>query len=335
MNDHAAPKVTKWPFFAADLVLLGLALWIVSRQPHPLGPVPLALMVGCVVAAAWFAVWPFRLEYDTADKLTESHQLTSAVAEINKLQAVADQVRSATGQWQSAQEHSTKAVAAAKDIGDRMAAEAKAFAEFVQKANDSEKAHLRLETEKLRRVETEWLHTTIRLLDHIYALRQAGVRSGQQNLVQQLTGFQDACRDITRRLGLAPLEAAVGEVFDPAKHQLVEGQPEAPDGAIVEDTLATGYNFQGQLLRRTLVTVRSTERTVQAAESPSDPTDEPSSAVFTEPGSELTETQLADDAPERSADQVHGEPMERGEEQSFRLESDSLLADESRERRDA
>jgi molecular chaperone GrpE (heat shock protein) len=335
MNDHSAPKVTKWPFFAADLVLLGLALWIVSRQPHPLGPAPLALMVGCVVAAAWFAVWPFRLEYDTADKLTESRQLTSAVAEINKLQAVADQVRSATGQWQSAQDHSAKSVAAAKDIGDRMTAEAKAFADFIQKANDSEKAHLRLETEKLRRGETEWLHTTIRLLDHIFALRQAGVRSGQRNLVQQLTGFQDACRDITRRLGLAPVEAVVGEAFDPAKHQLAEGQPEAPDGATVEDTLATGYNFQGQMLRRTLVTVRPAGQTAQADESSTESAGELSGETVMESDTETIETQIASVPPERTTNPAAEEPMERRDDPSFRLESESLLADESPERRDA
>jgi hypothetical protein len=171
MNDQIAPKLPKWPFFAADLLLLGLAFWIVSRQPHPLSPMPLALVVSCVVAAAFLGVWPFRLEYSTAEKLAESRQLTSAVAEIQKLEGVAGQIRAATSQWQTVQDHSARTVAAAKDIGDRIAAEAKAFSEFMQKANESEKAHLRLEVEKLRRGETEWLHAVIRLLDHVFALR--------------------------------------------------------------------------------------------------------------------------------------------------------------------
>ena len=45
----------------------------------------------------------------------------------------------------------------ARHVADKMAAEAKAFAEFLQKANDTEKSHLRLEVEKFRRGESQWL----------------------------------------------------------------------------------------------------------------------------------------------------------------------------------
>lgn len=325
MNSPVAPKLPKWPFFAADLLLLALAIWIVSRQPHPLAPVPLALVVGCVVAAAFLGVWPFRLEYAATEKLAESGQLTNAVEEIKKLERVAEQVRSATGQWQSVQEHSTRAVGAAQEIGDRMAAEARAFADFMQKANDSEKAHLRLETEKLRRVETEWLHAVIRLLDHIYALQQAGVRSGQRNLVQQLTTFQDSCRDITRRLGLNPLEAIAGEVFDAAKHQLMDGLPQPPDGVLVEDTLATGHNFQGKLLRRALVTLQDTQPAAIENEG---------FAEISE-GPPREETSQQSDASVNAPTGIEDQSSEPDPEQSFRLETDSLLEEESPDRRDA
>ena len=60
-----------------------------------------------------------------------------------------------------------------------MAAEAKAFTEFMQKANDSEKAMLRLETDKLKRAESEWVHVLVRMLDHVYALHIGAMRSGQ------------------------------------------------------------------------------------------------------------------------------------------------------------
>ena len=38
-----------------------------------------------------------------------------------------------------------------------MTAEARAFQQFLDKANDTERNHLRLEVEKLRRAEGDWL----------------------------------------------------------------------------------------------------------------------------------------------------------------------------------
>jgi hypothetical protein len=59
----------------------------------------------------------------------------------------------------------------------------------------SGKNHLRLEIEKLRRGEGEWLQVMVRVLDHVQALHLAGQRSGQRNLIEQLTHFQNSCRD--------------------------------------------------------------------------------------------------------------------------------------------
>ena len=335
MSNRAAPKMPKWPFFAADLLLLGLALWIVNRQPHPLAAVPLSLMVGAVVAAAFLGVWPYRLEYATSEKLAESGQLASTVEEIKKLESVGGQIRAATGQWQTVQEHSAKTITAAKEIGDRMAAEAKAFADFMEKANDSEKAHLRLEVEKMRRGETEWLHTVIRLLDHVYALQQAGVRSGQRNLVQQLTSFQDSCRDIVRRVGLTPVEAIAGETFEAIKHQLMDGEPQPPDGSLIEDTLATGYSFQGQLLRRTLVNLQKPAAGQAQVVTSADESTDPSIEQFSDSADVAENPSAGDAAPEPAAGEVAKESIEQTEEESFRLESESLLSGDGDERRSA
>jgi hypothetical protein len=73
-------------------------------------------------------------------------------------------------------------VTADNEIAERMTAEAKGFAEFMQKANDSEKAHLRLEVDKLRRAEAEWLQIMTHVFDHVYALYAAAAKSGQPNL---------------------------------------------------------------------------------------------------------------------------------------------------------
>ena len=266
MTDRPLPKLAKWPFFLADAVLLLLACWIVAKQPHPLSAWPLFLMVASVAGAFVFAVWPYVLEYRAELAFSESKELTNAVAEIQKLQTLADQIRTATGQWQTVQEHSNKAVGAAKDITDRMALEARAFTEFMQKSGDSEKGHLRLEVEKARRSEGEWLQIVVRLIDHVYALHQAAAHSGQPNVQQQIGLFQNACRDVVRRVGLLPLEAELGEGFDDTRHRLLDNEPRPEPDAVIAETLATGFSFQGQMLRPILVRVVSQQASPASVE---------------------------------------------------------------------
>lgn len=250
MTEPVLPRISKWPFLLADAVLLALAWWLMDSSPHPLSPWPQFFIVACVASALGFGVWPFVLEYQAALKFAESASLTTAVAEINNLEAIADHIRTATGQWQTVQDHSARTVQAAGEISQRMTAEATAFAEFMQKANETEKGHLRLEVEKLRRHEGEWLQLLIHLLDHVFALNQAGARSGHPNVREQLGMFQSACREVVRRVGLLPIEAAPGETFDEKLHQLPDPEAKAPAKARIAETLATGYTFQGQLLRR-------------------------------------------------------------------------------------
>jgi molecular chaperone GrpE (heat shock protein) len=256
MNERRIPSIAKWPFYAADLLLVGLAIWIVSHYPHPLSAWPVSLVVISVAGAALLGIWPHRAEYHTAVQFAEADGLTDAVKEIRGLQAVGEQIRLATAQWQSTQEISAKTVTTAREISDRIAAEAHAFTEFMQKANDSEKATLRLEVEKFRRGETQWVQVLVHLLDHVFALYQAGARSNQPNLEAQLGRFQEACRDVARRVGLAPFEATPDETFDAARHQLSDGQQPPPSDARIAQTLAAGYMFQGQLVRRSIVALR-------------------------------------------------------------------------------
>ena len=253
MTDRTIPRLNRYPFYVADVVLLALAGWIVFKTAGPLNGIPLALTVGCVVFAFGFFLIPNVLEYQAMVKFSEAGQLTDTVAHIGKVEAAAEQIRLATSLWQGIQEQSGRTAAAASEVAGRMTDEAKAFAEFMQKANDTEKATLRLEGEKLRRAEGDWLQVIVRILDHTFALNQAAVRSGQQNVIDQLTHFQNACRDVTRRVGLVPFEVAPGDRFDSEKHQLVEANGNLAADAVVTETVATGFTYQGQPLRRPLV----------------------------------------------------------------------------------
>lgn len=248
-------KLAKWPFFLGDVLMLGAAYFVFYQSKRPMVWWQVAFVVVCVAGGAILAIIPFLLEYRVAAKLAQAQALADTVSQIRKLETVAAQITGASNCWNVAQEQADKTAATAKAITERIAGEAKAFTEFLQRANDSEKADLRLELEKARRAESDWLQALVRMLDHVYALNQGALRSGQSNLIQQLGNFQNACRDAARRVGLTPFAPADSEPFDPDRHKPAEGDSKPAAGALITETVASGYTFQGRLLRPALVKV--------------------------------------------------------------------------------
>jgi hypothetical protein len=253
------PRLSKWPFFIADLLLLAAAGWIVWQSAKPLTMWPLLSVVGCAALGAWVCITPFLTQYRADLKFAEADKLTTAVDQISNLRTLMNQLSFATAQWQVMQENAAKGITAAKDISDRVAADAQAFSEFMVKANDTEKAHLRLEIDKLRRSERDWVQLVVHLLDHVYALQQAAVRSGQQSVVNQLTQFQRACRELVRRVGIMPVDVKAGEPYQEKNHQLPDGHPVPESDAVIGQMLAPGYTFQAQLIRNPLVVTKKPE----------------------------------------------------------------------------
>ena len=264
MSDAIAPKLSKWPFLVGDGLLLGTAWLIAYQSKFALGHWEMCFVVMCVVGGALLGVAPFLLEYDALVKVAQAGALNTVVSELKNLQGIANQISGATGKWQDAQDQADRTARGAKEIADRMTGEVQAFTEFMQRANDSERANLRLEVEKLKRGEGEWLQVLVRMLDHVYALHQGASRSGQPKVAEQVGNFQLACRDSARRVGLTPFTANEGEPFDAQRHQLVEEGATAPADAVVAETIATGYTFQGRLVRPALVRLREGEAAVAA-----------------------------------------------------------------------
>jgi molecular chaperone GrpE (heat shock protein) len=264
MHDHIVPKLPKWPFFLGDALLLGLAYFICAQGGHPLQRVEIAACVLCVALGAGLGVLPFLSEYRAIVKIAQAENLASAVSQIQNIEQIGAQISDATNHWQTAQDSADKTAKAAKEIAEGIATELKGFNEFMQRANESEKATLRLEVEKLRRGEMEWLNILMRMLDHVFALYTAAVRSGKPDIIQQIDRFQNVCRDTARRVGLVPFVAAPEEPFDEQRHHLHEGDSKSAVGVPVEETLVTGYTFQGRLLRPALVRLQN-----QAAEAES------------------------------------------------------------------
>jgi len=268
-------KAPKWPFLLGQILLLGFAYFVVARLPHPIGPWEVAGCFVLALAGVLVGVWPFLIDCKLIAKKIEGDSLGAVAQKIQGLEQIAARVSSATNEWINLQGQAEKTSAGAREIADRMTEEVRQFSEFMQKMNDSEKAALRLETEKLRRVEGEWLQVVVRILDHVFLLHAAAARSGQPQLAEQIAHFQNACRDAARRVGLTPFVAEAGEPFQAERHQIV-GAGTAGTDAVIANTIGTGYTFQGQLLRPALVKLReagSVEESATAAPTESVPPD--------------------------------------------------------------
>jgi molecular chaperone GrpE (heat shock protein) len=257
MQDSIAPRLAKWPFFVGNAVLFALAWFTVHQSRRPLGSLEVFVCLACVTFGAFFSIWPYLLEYRFAAKLVETGMLTSAVSQIQNLEHVVGRIDGATSKWTTVQESADKTARQANDIAQKMSEEVKSFNEFITQANDGEKATLRLEVDKLRRVEKDWMQVLVRILDHVHAINRAAAQSGQPNVIEQLSRFQNACHDAARRVGLAPFFAAADEKFDAQRHQVVSGQPKPADGALIDETMASGFTFQGRMLRPAMVRVRT------------------------------------------------------------------------------
>jgi molecular chaperone GrpE (heat shock protein) len=253
MRAESIPKLSKWPFFIAAALLLGLAAFICVWKKDGISPAELSLAVGAVLAGMVLWVVPFLLEYRALSNLAEATLLGEVTERLRGIEQLASQINVATGTWQGVQDQADKTAAGARNIAERMAAEARGFREFIQRSNDQEKATLRLEVEKLRRAEAEWVQVLVRMMDHVYALHQGALRSGQANVMEQVGNFQNACRDAARRVGLTPIVANRAEPYDGQRHQLADEKARATGAARIAETLAAGYTFQGKVLRPALV----------------------------------------------------------------------------------
>lgn len=254
-----APRVAYWPFICVDLLLVATAWLIYHQANRPMVHYEVAAIALCTALGAWLAMWPLVLQHRAELARDERADLVGTLAQLQQLDHLAERIALATSQWQTAQEHATAAVNAARDIADRMSTEQKAFQAFIEQAAGTQRQHLELEVTKLRRAEGDWLQAAVRILDHVYALYLAAQRSGQPNLAAQIEAFQNACRDAARRVGLVPLAVAPGTPFDPGAHQPYDPAAPVAANAVVNETIGTGYSFQGRQLRRAVVTLQAGE----------------------------------------------------------------------------
>ncbi len=263
MNDQLNwKKMPKLPFYVAGGLSAFFGFFFAWNFPHStashweLG----VMCVTCVTIGSIIIILPFIFDHFARGKAMEITTLGAVADKIEHLDQFCAQISAATGRWAAVQEfvgdNAEKTATAAKQIADKMGAEVREFTEFVKKMNDGEKNALRLESEKNRRNEGEWVQTLVRILDHIFALHVAAARSGQPKVAEQLSQFQNTCRGMVQRLGIAVVLTQPGEPFNPERHQAVGVKEKPTAGAITAETIAPGYTFQGKLLRPALVRLR-------------------------------------------------------------------------------
>jgi molecular chaperone GrpE (heat shock protein) len=253
-NPRGFPRLL--PFVIVDVLFLTMAGAISALGHRPLLWWEACLMVACGAVAAWSLTAPILRLEGRQETIAQTARLADVAAELQKIEQLASHIHAATLQWKTFESQSALALDRSNELAQSFAHESHAFAEMLQKTGDSEKNRLRVEVEKLRRAEGEWLQTGIRLLDQVFALHQAAVRSGQRSLIDQIGLFQDTCRDSARRVGLNALTPQAGEPFDPRVHQLIDNAA-APEKALVSEVLATGFTYQGQFVRRALVSLQA------------------------------------------------------------------------------
>ena len=238
--------------FLFDALLVGFGVYLVYRTPDPLASWQVAAVLAAFGIGAWIGVLPFLKEYDVAARLHEHSEMAEALNQLQDVSNLTTQVSVAASRLDQVQETCANTVASADAIAKRMHSEAKGFTEFMNRAEDTQKQGMRLEVDKLRRSEGELVQTVTMILDHTFALHQAGLRSGQENLIRQLGTFRNACIESTRRIGLVTHEAKPGDGFEDRVHQSIQ-DPVPSAGTPILGTIACGYTYQGQGIRRIVV----------------------------------------------------------------------------------
>ncbi len=335
----------KWPFLIGDIIALVACYVIYNMGGETFETGKAVACVACVVFGAIFSAYPFIQEYRMDARFAEADQLAEVTQFMDRLEKVKNGVTVATAHLETAQDFSEKTIDASREIAERMTEEAKAFAEFMAKANDTEKSHLQLEVDKLKQAEGEWLKVVVTTLDETFRIHAAAAQAGNTGVAAQLAKFQAVCRAAAGRVGLVPFEPEFGEPFNSEKHVLPDADAEVPEDARVGGAFAPGYTYLRRPLRPALVQLQGVQTPPPAAsapEAPAEPADsleeeappapEPAEEAATEASDDVIEP--ADDAeeisesPDASVEDALADALDEAADESGEPENEEAFLDE-------
>ena len=96
----------------------------------------------------------------------------------------------------------------------------------------------------------------MRILDHIFALHTAAVRSAPANWSSKSVIFKPPAAASSVRVGLVAFEAEADQPFDPKLHHVAGNEQPFEGRAGRAETAASGFTLQGKLLRPALVRLK-------------------------------------------------------------------------------
>ena len=125
MNESSDWKIPKWPFLAANAILVIAAASVIAKAAHPISLWEMVAGIICVALGALLGCLPFILEYRATGKLIEVNAVTTVAEQLHNLKTYSAQIAIATDQWALVQDatkgSAEKTVAAAREIVERMA----------------------------------------------------------------------------------------------------------------------------------------------------------------------------------------------------------------------
>lgn len=319
-------SVNKMPFFVADAVLILASICILTFAQHPLSGSAcwaLAVILGC---GAWIAILPWFQENKNNAALSQLDGLRSVSECIQQMNTFSAGMNSAIASLANVQKMTEASARAASEAENKIMEHSQDFSERLSKAVSYEKSSLQMEIDKLCRVENDWIHTGIGIMDHVLALTHAGIQSGKPEIAEQMRHFRGACLDIAARAGLQPFLPAPTDTYDPEKHLLPPNTPTPEPDTRISRVIAPGFNYQGQLVRKAMVLTENIEFTQGEAKTPED------TPVITQSNMENTFSSSSS-APEEKpveplAEQKEEAPAEADTSDLFRQESfESILTE--------
>ena len=98
MTEQISTKLPKWPFFLGDVCLLALASFIAARSTAPMGLWQMSFCLAAVALGAWIWILPFLKDHQAAVKMAEADTLSSAVAQLQNIEQIKNQIANSTSQ---------------------------------------------------------------------------------------------------------------------------------------------------------------------------------------------------------------------------------------------
>ncbi len=243
MNQHEeAPKLSKLPFIAGDLLLIATAVLIATRGPAPLTPVALLAIALCIIVGAVLLVIPFMADYarradaelaDRQNQIAALARTTSESAEqlsivASGLNGIAESSKHNLGALEKLPAQLKTRI---DDVTQQLAGSALAAHSSVKE----DVARLEAAAEKLTRLLAK-LETAAKLNTETLVTSEKDLAAILSRATDQLDAFiakaSKKTESLAKKSASTPPPAPVVEITPPAPEPVITPEPPAP--AVIE-----------------------------------------------------------------------------------------------------